>query len=85
MSVILPTMREEITIGRRGAITLPSRLRKRFGLGQNDKLIVEETDQGLLLRPAVSMPIEVYSEERIAEFQQDDGQTGKMLDDLGIK
>lgn len=78
-------MREEITIGRRGAITLPSRLRKRFGLGQNDKLIVEETDQGLLLRPAVSMPIEVYSEERIAEFQQDDGQTGKMLDDLGIK
>ncbi len=78
-------MREEITIGRRGAITLPSRLRKRFGLGQNDKLIVEETDQGLLLRPVVSMPIEVYSEERIAEFQQDDGQTGKMLDDLGIK
>ena len=85
MSAILQTMTEEVTIGRRGGITLPSRLRKRFGLEHNDKLIVEETDQGLLLRPAVSMPIEVYSEERIAEFQQDEVQTGKMLDDLGIK
>lgn len=77
-------MLDEIVIGRRGTITLPAKLRKRFGLEQNDKLIVEETDQGLLLRPAVSMPVEMYSEERIAEFQSDETDTGKMLDDLGI-
>lgn len=28
-------------------------------------LMVEETPQGLLLRPCVSMPIEFYSEKRI--------------------
>ena len=77
-------MKEEITIGRRGAVTLPAKLRKRYGLDQNDKLIVEETDQGILLRPAVSMPVEMYSEERIAEFQQDEKAIGEMLDDLKI-
>lgn len=78
------SMSDEITIGRQGAITLPASLRKRFGLAQNDKLIVEETDQGLLLRPAVSMPVEMYSEERIAEFQQDEAVIGDMLDALNI-
>lgn len=78
-------MIEEITIGRRGAITLPAKMRKHFGLHQNDKLIVEETEQGLLLRPAVSMPIEMYSESRIAEFAEDEAEIGSMLDDLSIK
>jgi len=78
-------MIEEVTIGRRGAITLPAKIRKHFGLEQDDKLIVEETDQGLLLRPAVSMPIELYSEERIEEFQQNETAIGEMLDELERK
>lgn len=73
---------EEVTIGRRGSITLPAKIRKQYGLQERDKLIVEETAQGLLLRPAISMPIELYSEERIAEFTQDDEAIGEMLDDL---
>lgn len=75
-------MMEEVTIGRRGSITLPAKMRKQYGLRERDKLIVEETDQGLLLRPAVSMPIELYSEERIAEFTRDDKAIGEMLDKL---
>jgi AbrB family looped-hinge helix DNA binding protein len=75
-------MMEEVTIGRRGSITLPAKIRKQYGLQERDKLIVEETDQGLLLRPAVSMPIELYSEERIAEFTRDDKAIGEMLNDL---
>ena len=78
-------MSAEVTIGRSGAITLPAKIRKHFGLEQDDKLIVEETDQGLLLRPAVSMPIELYSEERIEEFQQDETAIGEMLDELERK
>jgi AbrB family looped-hinge helix DNA binding protein len=75
-------MMKEITLGRRGSITLPAKMRKQYGLQEGDKLIVEETDQGLLLRPAVSMPIELYSEERIAEFTRDDEAIGQMLDKL---
>lgn len=73
-------MTDKIIIGQRGVLTLPAKLRKRYGLQQNDELIVEETAQGLLLRPCVSMPIELYSDERIAEFEQDDAAIGRALD-----
>ena len=79
------TMHEEISIGRRGAITLPAKLRRKFGLSQNDKLIIEDTEQGLLLRPAVSMPLEIYTEERMKEFQEDEEVIGQMLQRLSIE
>lgn len=78
-------MREEISIGRRGTITLPAKMRHKFGLEQNDKLIIEETKQGLLLLPAVSMPIEIYTEERIKEFAGEEEALGKKLDQMNIE
>ena len=78
-------MTAKISIGRRGAITLPAKIRKRFGLAQNDELLIEETEQGILLRPAVSMPVEMYTAERIAEFTAEDGEVGAALDRLGIE
>jgi len=78
-------MADKIIIGQRGVLTLPAKLRKRYGLQQNDELIVEETDQGLLLRPCISMPIELYSDDRIAEFEQDDVAIGRALDELSGK
>ena len=73
---------DKIVIGQRGVLTLPSKLRKRYGLQEKDELMVEETPQGLLLRLCVSMPIEFYSEERIAEFTEDDAAIGAALDRL---
>jgi len=72
-------MVEKVTIGRRGAMTIPARLRRVFGLRQHDELIIEATEEGLLMRPAVSMPVELYSEERIAEFAEDDEAVGRNL------
>ena len=60
-------------------MTFPAKLRKRHAIGQSDKLIVEETPNGILLRPSISMPIELYSEERIAEFTEDDAAIGRVL------
>lgn len=73
-------MKNKIMIGQRGVVTLPADLRKRYGLGESDALIVEETREGILLRPSVTMPVEMYSEDRIAEFQEDDGTIGEVLD-----
>jgi antitoxin PrlF len=74
-------MRTKVTINERGVITIPAPLRQAFGLKANDELIIEETDQGLLLRPSVSVPIELYSEERIAEFASDEEAVGELLPD----
>ncbi|MEM9481056.1 MAG: AbrB/MazE/SpoVT family DNA-binding domain-containing protein [Verrucomicrobiota bacterium] len=78
-------MAQTISIGRRGAITLPAKIRKRFGLEEDDQLLIEETEQGLLLRPAVSIPVELYTEKRIQEFAADDDAVSKVLDDMGVK
>ena len=72
-------MTETITVGRRGSITIPARLRRAFGLEENDQLIAEQTPEGILLRPAVSVPIEMYSEERIAEFASDEAALRRKL------
>jgi antitoxin PrlF len=78
-------MSEKIIIGQRGVLTLPAKLRKRYNLEQNDELMVEETAEGLLLRPCVSMPIEFYTEERIAEFNEDDEVIGAALAKAGTE
>lgn len=61
-------VRAAITITSRGVITLPARLRKALGLRADDQLIAEVTPEGLLLRPAVTLPVEIYTPEREREF-----------------
>lgn len=75
-------MPQKITIGQRGVLTLPAALRKRYELKESDELIVEETEEGILLRPAITLPIEMYSEARIAEFASGDKALGEVLDRL---
>lgn len=55
-------------VGKRGAIVVPAKLRKRFGIEAGSIIIAEETDDGILIRPAVVIPVERYSPECKAEF-----------------
>jgi len=61
-------MTESAKVGKRGAIVVPSKLRKRFGIEEGSIVIAEETEDGILIRPAVVVPTERYSPERKAEF-----------------
>jgi antitoxin PrlF len=61
-------MNAHLTISDRGVISLPIALRRELGLRANDQLIAETTPDGLLLRPAVVLPVEDYSTRRLAEF-----------------
>ena len=47
---------------------MPARLRRRFGIEEGSLVIAEERPDGILLRPAVAYPVEIYSPERKAEF-----------------
>jgi len=73
--------RERVTITNRGGVTIPAALRRAFGLKAGQEVIVEDTPEGILLRPAVSVAIEVYSEDRIAEFTRDEDELAKRLDE----
>lgn len=52
----------------RGVITLPAKLRRELGLREVTQFLVETTAEGLLLRPAVTLPVELYSADRVKEF-----------------
>jgi AbrB family looped-hinge helix DNA binding protein len=55
-------------VGKRGAIVVPAKLRKRFGIEEGSIVVAEETEDGILIRPVVVVPVERYSRERKAEF-----------------
>lgn len=65
-------MAESIVVGKRGVLTLPAQLRRRYSIEEGTILLLDEVREGLLLRPAVSVPIEIYSDERIEEFLAED-------------
>lgn len=56
-----------VQINSRGTLTIPKDLREKFGLGA--QVILDETPGGLVLRPAATYPVEIYTDERIAEFR----------------
>ncbi|HMH19728.1 MAG TPA: AbrB/MazE/SpoVT family DNA-binding domain-containing protein [Burkholderiales bacterium] len=72
-------MKAILTITGRGVVTLPAKLRAALGLRPNDHLIAETTPEGLLLRPAVTLPVEIYSYERIREFDEVEADLEKVL------
>jgi AbrB family looped-hinge helix DNA binding protein len=55
-------------VGKRGVLVLPVSLRKRFGIQEGSYVIAEEREDGILIRPAVVLPYEPYTPERVAEF-----------------
>lgn len=62
-------MRSETSrVGKRGAVVIPAWFRKRFGIEDGSLVIAEEREDGILIRPAVAVPVEVYSPARRAEF-----------------
>jgi len=59
---------EAVKVGKRGAIIVPAKLRRQFGIDEGTLVIAEEREGGVLIRPAVVLPIERYTPERRAEF-----------------
>jgi len=56
----------------------PSPPRFAFDLKAGEELIAEETPEGILLRPSVSVPIELYTDDRIAEFASYEEELAKL-------
>lgn len=75
-------MQATLTINSRGVVTLPAKLRQAMGLKADDQLIAETTPQGLLLRPAITLPLEIYTLERMREFDDAEAELAALLPKL---
>jgi AbrB family looped-hinge helix DNA binding protein len=78
-------MQATLTINSRGVVTLPAKLRQAMGLKADDQLIAETTPQGLLLRPAVTLPLEIYTAERVQEFDAGEAELAAVLAQMPLK
>lgn len=61
-------MTKVISINKRGTLTLPKELRRRIGLAGGGQVVAEETSEGILIRAGATFPVEIYTDQRIAEF-----------------
>lgn len=59
-----------------GNLIIPEEFRRRHRLDENDRVVVESTDEGILLRPVSSLSRHTYSDQRRAEFLLSDA-TGR--------
>jgi antitoxin PrlF len=65
-------MHETVVVSNRGQITLPANLRKKFGIQQGGLVIIEDRAGEIILKPAVAMEIELYSDAQIVEWDRED-------------
>jgi antitoxin PrlF len=72
-------MKATLAISSRGVLTLPAKLREAAGIRPEDPVIAETIPEGLLLRPAVTLPVEIYTDARIREFDQAEAELGELL------
>jgi len=61
-----------VKCGKKGQITIPRALLKRLGIQENTPMLIDVTTDGaIVLRQAAVLPVEIYSDARIAEFERE--------------
>jgi AbrB family looped-hinge helix DNA binding protein len=55
------TFAETSKVGKRGAIVVPARLRRKLGIEEGSLVIAEAREDGILIRSAVAYPVEIYT------------------------
>jgi len=59
---------EATRLGKRGTIVIPAAVRRRYGLEEGSFVLVEERADGILVRPAIAVPLERYDARKRAEY-----------------
>ncbi|MEI6305877.1 MAG: AbrB/MazE/SpoVT family DNA-binding domain-containing protein [Deltaproteobacteria bacterium] len=65
-------MQQTLIVSSRGQLTLPSSLRKRLGLRNSGAVIMVERNNEVVIKPAAVLEIEMYSDDQIAVWDDDD-------------
>ena len=59
---------ETTKVGKRGTVVIPAGMRRKYGFEEGSLVVAEPRAEGVLLRPVVTLPLEIYTPERKAEF-----------------
>ncbi len=59
-------MLDTIKMGRNGTLVIPAPIRRKLGLNEGELLMIEDSADGITIRPAVALAVEIYPPERQA-------------------
>ncbi|WP_152054457.1 AbrB/MazE/SpoVT family DNA-binding domain-containing protein [Tautonia marina] len=61
---IRPIATEPSRVGKRGSLVIPAALRRRYGIEEGSIVVAEAHEAGILIRPAMVLPIDPLPPER---------------------
>lgn len=61
-------MGEAAKVGKRGAVVIPAKLRKKYGIKEGSSILFEDGPGWVVIRPAVTLPVETWDPGRKAAF-----------------
>ena len=65
-----------IKLGKKGQVSIPQGVLRQLGIAPDSPLLVETTGDGAIVLRQVSVhPVEMYSDERLAEFERENTMT----------
>jgi AbrB family looped-hinge helix DNA binding protein len=68
-----------VKLGKKGQVTVPKTILKQAGIAENAPLLIDVAPDGsIVLRQAGVYPIEIYTDERIAEFERENAIPAKL-------
>lgn len=65
-------MKQTLLVSNRGQLTLPVSVRKRLGIKNGGAIIMEERDNELILKPAIVLEVEMYTDEQVLAWDKTD-------------
>jgi len=63
---------ETVIIGERGQVTIPKRWRDKLGMKPKSPVMLELRENGILIKPSVTVTLREFSEDFIAEIEKAD-------------
>lgn len=63
---------ETAIVGERGQVTIPKRLRERLGIKPKSPVVIEYRENGIFIKPAVTVPLRQFSDDFIEDLVKED-------------
>ena len=49
------TKLEEVSVTRKGQVTIPAKYRRKYGINEGTKMLIEDAERGIFLRPIMHL------------------------------
>jgi len=63
---------DTVIVGERGQVTIPKKLRERFGIKSKSPVVFELREDGIMIKPALTVTVREFSDSFIKDLAKTD-------------